>query len=99
MDQAELFVAVCGQEESYHNYTAQDRREVWAGALDRHHCQEGSAGGPLISPLLKRLVWWQKKEDKPSESEDPSASIMNMMKELYDDGDETTRKLIGACRC
>jgi len=37
----------------------------------------------------------QKKEDKPSESDDPSASIMNMMKELYDDGDETTRKLIG----
>jgi len=37
----------------------------------------------------------KKKSSKSSKSEDPSASIMNMMKEMYDSGDDSMKKMIG----
>jgi len=35
------------------------------------------------------------KKSKSSKSEDPSASIMNMMKDMYDSGDDNMKKMIG----
>ena len=34
-------------------------------------------------------------KEKAKEKEDPQASIMNMMKDMYDDGDDNMKKIIG----
>jgi calcyclin binding protein len=36
-----------------------------------------------------------KRKKDPSKKEDPSAGIMDMMKDMYDDGDENMKKVIG----
>jgi calcyclin binding protein len=37
----------------------------------------------------------KKRAEDPAKAADPSASLMSMMKDLYDDGDDTIRKTIG----
>jgi hypothetical protein len=36
-----------------------------------------------------------KKKEKKSSNENPSAGIMDLMKDMYEKGDEKTRKMIG----
>jgi hypothetical protein len=49
-------------------------------------------------------VWSKLAGEKPapgekSSEEDPGASLMNMMKKMYDDGDDTMKKVTaGTCR-
>ena len=42
-----------------------------------------------------RLTSTKSKEKKRAAKKDPSASIMDMMKDMYDGGDDQTKKLIG----
>jgi calcyclin binding protein len=42
-----------------------------------------------------QLTSKKKKPNKAGEKEDPSASIMQLMKDMYDEGDDNMRKVIG----
>ena len=37
----------------------------------------------------------KKKNEKTGKSKDPTAGIMDMMKDMYDDGDDNMKKIIG----